>query len=157
MFPYLQIHCLNATTLDGAYTIITNPVCSGSLNTGCSVGYGPLAVGPRWVAYSGTAVSDSHTGRAIPKCFTTSSSFSGLPSNGSLVAHYAKESSKQLAAGIVTLGDMGYKRLSRYCSELLPDNSTLRSGDSGWKVINGHVQGGNNVGMVRLIVLKGFS
>ncbi|KAK4744315.1 hypothetical protein SAY87_010627 [Trapa incisa] len=143
-----QIHCLDATTLQRTYTIITNPVYSDSLNNGGSVGYGPLAVGPRWVAYSGTAVSDSHTARAIPKCFTTSSSFSGLPSNGSLVAHYAKESSKQLAAGIVTLGDMGYKKLSRYYSELLPENSALRSGDFGWKVINGQVHGGNDVGMV---------
>lgn len=157
MFPQLQIHCLDATTLQRAYTIITNPVFSGSLNSGGGVGYGPLAVGPRWVAYSGTALSDSHPGRVIPKCFTSSASFSGLPSNGSLVAHYAKESSKQLAAGIVTLGDMGYKKLSRYCSELLPDNSTLHSVDSGWKVVKGHVQDGNSVGMVHLIMLKRYS
>ncbi|KAK4803797.1 hypothetical protein SAY86_003614 [Trapa natans] len=143
-----QIHCLDATTLQRTYTIVTNPVYSDSLNPGRNVGYGPLAVGPRWVAYSGTAVPDSHTGHVIPKCLTTSSSFSGLPSNGSLVAHYAIESSKQLAAGIVTLGDRGYKKLSRYYSELLPDNSALRSGDSRWKVINEQVQDGNDVGMV---------
>ncbi|OWM81239.1 autophagy-related protein 18f [Punica granatum] len=144
----VQIHCLDAATLERTYTIITNPIVPGYLSAGGSVGYGPLAVGPRWMAYSGIAISDSHSGRVIPKHFTSSASFSGFPSHGSLVAHYAKESSKQLAAGIVTLGDMGYKQLSRYCSELLPDNSTLHSGDSGWKVVNCHVQDGDNVGMV---------
>ncbi|GMY31425.1 autophagy-related protein 18f isoform X2 [Fagus crenata] len=94
----------------------------------------------------------SQTRGVSPQHLMPSASFPGFPSNGSLVAHYAKESSKQLAAGIVTLGDMGYKKLSRYCSELLPDgNTSVQSGSPGWKgngTVNGHLTDAENIGMV---------
>lgn len=119
--------------------------CQGS----GGIGYGPLAVGPRWLAYSGSPVVVSNSGRVSPQHLTPSASFS---SNGSLVAHYAKESSKHLAAGIVTLGDMGYKKLSRYYSELLPDsNSPLLMGSPGVKgngTVSGHLTDADNIGMV---------
>ncbi len=150
-FYLLQIHCFDATTLEREYTILTNPIVTGYPGSG-GTGYGPLAVGPRWLAYSGSPVAVSNSGRVSPQHLTPSESFSGFNSNGSLVAHYAKESSKQLAAGIVTLGDMGYKKLSRYCSELLPDsNGSLQSGSPGCKVngtVNGHFPDADNVGMV---------
>jgi hypothetical protein len=58
------------------------------------------------------------------------------PLNGNLVAHYAKESSKQISAGIVTLGDMGYKTLTKYCSELLTDGGSSPGSESPhWKTI----------------------
>lgn len=146
-----QIHCLDAATLEKEYTILTYPVVLGSLGSG-GIGYGPLAVGPRWLAYSGSPVVGSNTGRVSPQHLTPASSLSSSPSNGSLVAHYAKESSKQLAAGIVTLGDMGYKKLSRYYSELLPDsNNSPRAGSAGWRTngtINGHLPDAENAGMV---------
>lgn len=132
-----QIHCFDAATLERDYTILTNPIVTSSLNSG-GIGYGPLAVGPRWLAYSGSPVLVSNSGRVSPQHLIPPVSFSGSVSNGSIVAHYAKESSKQLAVGIVTLGDMGYKKLSRYCS------------DSGRKVngtLNGHMPG-DSVGMV---------
>lgn len=69
------------------------------------------------MAYSGSQVSVSNPRRVSPQHLSSSTSFPSQTSNGSLVAHYARESSKQLAAGIVTLGDMGYKTLSRYYSE----------------------------------------
>ncbi|OVA11168.1 WD40 repeat [Macleaya cordata] len=152
-----QIHCFDAATLEREYTILTYPIASNCLGSG-GIGYGPLAVGPRWIAYSGYPVVGSDTGRVSPQHLTHSTSFSGSPTNGSLVAHYAKESSKQLAAGIVTLGDIGYKKLSRYCSELLPDNS-LKSGSLGCRInggINGHSPDTDNAGMVivRDIVCK---
>ncbi|KAL0302074.1 UNVERIFIED_CONTAM: Autophagy-related protein 18f [Sesamum radiatum] len=145
-----QIHCFNAATLEREYTILTNPVpigCYGSGNIGC----GPLAVGPRWMAYSGSQVAISNSGRVSPQHLTSSPTFPCPASNGSLVAHYAKESSRQLAAGIVTLGDMGYKKLSRYYSELLPEGNNGQSGTARVKVhdiVNGHSPDAENVGMV---------
>ncbi|XP_022716961.1 autophagy-related protein 18f-like [Durio zibethinus] len=142
-----QIHCFDARTLEREYTILTNPIVTGCPGSG-GIGYGPLAVGPRWLAYSGSPVVGSNCGRVSPQHLTPSASFPGFSSNGSLVAHYAKESSKQLAAGIVTLGDMGYKKLSRY----LPDSyNSLQSGSPGWKgngTFNGHSLDADNIGMV---------
>ncbi|KAL2523665.1 Autophagy-related protein 18f [Abeliophyllum distichum] len=124
-----QIHCLDASTLERQYTILTNPVVTGECGSG-GIGFGPLAVGPRWMAYSGSPVAIPNSGRVSPQHLTPSASFPSPASNGSLVAHYAKESSKQFAAGIVTLGDMGYKKLSRYYSELLPDGSKSQPGST---------------------------
>lgn len=147
-----QIHCINATTLEKEHIILTNPVVSGFPGSGGGIGYGPLAVGPRWLAYSGSPIVVSNTGRVIPQHLKPSASFSHSSSNGSLVAHYAKESSKQLAAGIVTLGDKGIKKLSRYYSELLPEsNNSLQSGALGLKgigTLNGHAADADSVGMV---------
>lgn len=146
-----QIHCFDAATLEREYTLLTNPIVTGCSGFG-GIGYGPLSVGPRWLAYSGSPVAVSNAGRVCPQHLTPSASFSGSSSNGSLVAHYAKESSKQLATGIVTLGDMGYKKLSRYYSELLPDsNNSAQSGSPGLKIngtVNGHFPDAENVGMV---------
>ncbi|KAF5728368.1 autophagy-related protein 18f [Tripterygium wilfordii] len=146
-----QIHCFDSSTLERAYTILTNPIITSCPGPG-GIGYGPLAVGPRWLAYSGSPVVVSNSGRVSPQHLGPSASFSGYGSNGSLVAHYAKESSKQLATGIVTLGDIGYKKLSRYCSELLPDSrSSLQSGGPGLKgsgTVNGHYPDSDSVGMV---------
>ncbi|KAL6975320.1 hypothetical protein U1Q18_024115 [Sarracenia purpurea var. burkii] len=146
-----QIHCFDAATLEREYNIVTNPLVTGFSGFG-GIGYGPLAVGPRWLAYSGSPVAISNSGRVSPQHLTPSTSFPGSASNGSLVAHYAKESSKQLAAGIVTLGDMGYKKLSRYYSELLPEsNNSSQSGNPGLNfngAVNGHFPDAENVGMV---------
>ncbi|KAH0850761.1 LOW QUALITY PROTEIN: hypothetical protein HID58_095262 [Brassica napus] len=95
-----QIHCFDAKTLVKDLWLL-------------GVGYGPLAVGPRWIAYSGSRVADSTSTLFNPELITLSSS----PS----VAQFARESSRQIASGIVTLGDKGYKSFSRYCSEVLPN------------------------------------
>ncbi|XP_020553986.1 autophagy-related protein 18f isoform X1 [Sesamum indicum] len=145
-----QIHCFDAASLEREYTVLTNPVATGSYGPG-SIGFGPLAVGPRWMAYSGSQVVISNSGRVSPQCLDPSASFPCPSSRGNLVAHYAKESSKQLAAGIVTLGDMGYKKLSRYYSELLPEGSNCQSGATHGKVhgvANGHLIDADSVGMV---------
>ncbi|KAF7833879.1 autophagy-related protein 18f-like [Senna tora] len=146
-----QIHCFDATTLEREYTLLTNPIVMSCPASG-GIGYGPLSVGPRWLAYSGSPVAVSSSGRVNPQHLTPSASFPGFSSNGSLVAHYAKESSKQLAVGIVTLGDIGYKKLSRYCSELRADsNGSLQAANSGWKgngINNGYSGDTDNVGMV---------
>ncbi|KAL4566836.1 hypothetical protein LXL04_030961 [Taraxacum kok-saghyz] len=122
-----QIHCFDVATLQREYTILTNSISTTSSRFE-NIGLGPLAVGPRWIAYSGSIVALPDT-RVSPqhlthsKTFSSSTSSSVPGSNGSIVAHYAKQSSKQLAVGIVTLGDIGYKKLSRYYSEFLPDGN----------------------------------
>ena len=51
------------------------------------------------------------------------------------MARYAMESSKQLAVGLINLDDMGYKTLSKYYQDLVPDDSgPLVSSNAGWKV-----------------------
>ena len=134
----MQIHCFDAATLEREYTILTNPIVNSCSGSG-SIGLGPLALGHRWIAYSGPPVAASNLGCASVQHLTPSASFFVPVSNESLVAH-AKESSKQLAAGIVTLGDMGYKKLSRYYSE---------QGS-----INCHLLDAENVGMVCIALLS---
>lgn len=90
---------------------------------GVNIGYGPMAVGPRWLAYASNNPLVANMGRLSPQNLTPSPgvSPSSSPGSGSFVARYAMESSKQLAAGILNLGDVGYKKISKYCQELLPD------------------------------------
>ncbi|XP_061350527.1 autophagy-related protein 18f-like isoform X2 [Gastrolobium bilobum] len=146
-----QIHCFDTTSLGKEYTLLTNPIVMSFPGSG-GIGYGPLAVGPRWLAYSGSPVTGAISGCVNPQHLTPSPSFRGFSSNGSLVAHYANESSRHLATGILTLGDIGYKKLSRYCSELLPDsNGSLQSVNTVFKgngIVNGHSADVDNIGMV---------
>ncbi|RWW53275.1 hypothetical protein BHE74_00040251 [Ensete ventricosum] len=114
-----QIQCLNAATLKREYTIVTNPVASASVVSG-SIGYGPLAVGTRWLAYSGIPVPVSSN---CPVSAQDASPATVNPSRGSLMAHFARESSKTLTAGLVTLGDMGLTTLSKYYTEYVGDNN----------------------------------
>lgn len=113
-----QLYCFDAATLQSTFSVLTYPSLPPG-PSGLSYGYGPLAVGPRWLAYAANQPLFSNTGRVSPQHLTPSPgvSPSTSPANGSLVAHYAKESSKQFAAGIVTLGDLGYKAFSKYCTE----------------------------------------
>ncbi|GAA0163299.1 hypothetical protein LIER_19198 [Lithospermum erythrorhizon] len=144
-----QIHCFDTATLEREYTILTNPVMDFPGSGG--LGVGPLAVGPRWMAYSGSPVVIANPARVSSQHLPSTASFSSSASNGSLVAHYAKESSKHLAAGIVTLGDIGIKKISRYYSELVPDNNNPQSGSTSVRVqgvANGHSVDADSVGMV---------
>ncbi|OIW15456.1 hypothetical protein TanjilG_28655 [Lupinus angustifolius] len=149
-----QIHCFNATTLEREYTLLTNPIVMSSPGSG-GIGYGPLAVGPRWLAYSGSPVAVSTSGRVSPQHLAPSSA-PDFSSNGSMIAHYAKESSKNLASGIVTLGDMGYKKISKYYSDSNGSLQPVNSGTKGNGTTNGHLADADNIGMVivRDIVTK---
>ncbi|KAK1352020.1 BCAS3 domain-containing protein [Heracleum sosnowskyi] len=134
-----QIYCFDALTLESKFSVLTYPVpqLGGQALNGVNIGYGPMSVGPRWLAYASNNPLLSNTGRLSPQSPSISPgvSPSTSPSNGNLVARYAMESSKQLATGIINLGDMGYKKFSKYCHELLPDGSSspVSSGAS-WKV-----------------------
>uniref|UniRef100_A0A453FPT9 Uncharacterized protein n=1 Tax=Aegilops tauschii subsp. strangulata TaxID=200361 RepID=A0A453FPT9_AEGTS len=149
-----QIHCFDAATLELDYTLLTSPILSPIS------GYGPLGLGPRWIAYSGSPVPVPNTGRVSPQLLSLSPIVPPPGSNGSVVAYYAKESSKQLAAGIVTLGDVGYKKLSRYYSDMIPNgNGNIKQGNAGFKangVTNGHTIDSEYAGtvIVRDIVSK---
>lgn len=133
------------------------PQLAGQGSHGINVGYGPMALGPRWLAYASNSPMVSNNGRVSFQNLSPSPgvSPSTSPSGGSLMARYAMESSKQLASGIINLGDLGYKTLSKYCQELLPDGSNSPvSPSSGWKV-GGRLAGTeiDNAGMVGILVL----
>lgn len=150
-----QIYCFDALTFENKFSVLTYPVpqLSGQGSTGFNVGYGPMAVGPRWLAYASNSPLMSNTSRLGPQNLTPSPgvSPSTSPGNGSYVARYAMESSKQLAAGIINLGDMGCKTLYKYCQELLPDGSSSPvSSNSGWKVSRLAGTEMDNAGMVSL-------
>ncbi|XP_059648584.1 autophagy-related protein 18h-like [Cornus florida] len=134
-----QIYCFDALTLENKFSVLTYPVpqLGGHGMVGVNIGYGPMAVGTRWLAYASNNPILSNTGRLSPQSLSPSPgvSPSTSPSSGNLVARYAMESSKQLAAGLINLGDMGYKTFSKYCHELLPDASgSPTSTNSNWKV-----------------------
>ncbi|XP_077219382.1 autophagy-related protein 18g-like isoform X2 [Tasmannia lanceolata] len=156
-----QIYCFDAVTLESKFSVLTYPIPQvGQGLIGVNIGYGPMAVGPRWLAYASNNPPQSNTGRLSPQNLTPSPgvSPSTSPGSGNLVARYAVESSKQLAAGIINLGDMGYKTLSKYCQELLPDGSNSPvSSNSSWKVGRvtsaGHPNETDNAGMV---IVKDF-
>ncbi|KAG6506492.1 hypothetical protein ZIOFF_031816 [Zingiber officinale] len=152
-----QIYCFDAVTLENKFSVLTYPLQGAA---GVNIGCGPMAVGPRWLAYASNNPLISNTGRLSPQNLTPSPgvSPSTSPSSGNLVARYAMESSKTLAAGIINLGDMGYKTLSKYCQELLPDgsNSPLSSSvgrRSGRFQTMTHPSEPDNAGMV---VIKDF-
>ncbi|CAK9175864.1 unnamed protein product [Ilex paraguariensis] len=118
----MQIYCIDALTLENKFSVLTYPIpqFGGQGMVGVNIGYGPMALGSRWLAYVSNNPLVSNTGRLCPKNLTPSGlGPSTSPGSGSLVARYAMASSKQLAAGIINLGDVGYKKLSKYCPELL--------------------------------------
>ena len=154
----MQIYCFDALTLENKFSVLTYPVpqLSGQGSIGVNVGYGPMAVGPRWLAYASNSPLVSNNGRVSSQSLSSSpgASPSTSPSSGNLMARYAMESSKHLAAGIINLGDLGYKTLSKYCQELLPDGSNSPvSSSSGWKV--GRLAGTemDNAGMVSIVLV----
>jgi hypothetical protein len=149
-----QIYCIDAITLQNKFSVLTYPVprFGAQGTTGVNVGYGPLAVGPRWLAYGSDNPLSSNTSRLSPKNLSPSTS----PNNSSLMVRYAMESSKHLATGIINLGDIGYKTLSKYCNEMLPDgsNSPVLT-NSGWKVRLGGPESDNAGTVVVMDVVSG--
>ncbi|WCJ21455.1 hypothetical protein M5689_003607 [Euphorbia peplus] len=153
-----QIYCIDALTLESKFSVLTYPVpqLTGQGTLGVNVGYGPMAVSPRWLAYASNNPLVSNNTRLSPQNLTPSPgvSPSTSPGGSSLVARYAMESSKQLAAGIINLGDLGYKTLSKYYQEMLPDGSNSPvSSNSSWKVSRLAGSDMYNAGMV---VVKDF-
>lgn len=150
-----QIYCFDALTLENKFSVLTYPVpqLGGQGMNGVNIGYGPMAVGPRWLAYASDNPLLSNTGRLSPQSLTPplGVSPSTSPSSGSLMARYAMESSKQIATGLINFGDMGYKTLSRYCQDLIPDGSSSPVySNSSWKVGRGATPSAetDNAGMV---------
>ncbi|XP_073314957.1 autophagy-related protein 18g-like [Primulina huaijiensis] len=127
-----QVYCFDALTLEKKFVVVTYPVPRFREQgpVGMGAGYGPMAVGPRWLAYPPNRPFMLNTGRVSPKNISSSVSPSTSPGSGTLMARYAMESSRHLAAGILTLGDMGYKKLSKYCPELLHESPS----SPGWKI-----------------------
>ncbi|KAL5768414.1 hypothetical protein ACOSP7_014966 [Xanthoceras sorbifolium] len=154
-----QIYCFDALTLENKFSVLTYPIpqLGGQGMLGINIGYGPMAVGPRWLAYASNTPLVSNTGRLSPQSLTPPGiSPSTSPSNGSLVARYAMESSKQLAAGLINLGDMGYKTLSRYYQDFIPDGSSSPvSSNATWKVGRG-ASYSTETDVAGMVVVKDF-
>ncbi|GMI65303.1 homolog of yeast autophagy 18 (ATG18) H [Hibiscus trionum] len=155
-----QIYCFDALTLENKFSVLTYPVpqAGGQGMLGINIGYGPMAVGPRWLAYASNNPLQSNTGRLSPQNLTPSPgvSPSTSPSSGSLMARYAMESSKQLAAGLINLGDMGYKTLSKYYQDFIPDGSgSPMSSNSGRKVGRGALHSAE-IDIAGTVVVKDF-
>ncbi|KAK4281118.1 hypothetical protein QN277_012649 [Acacia crassicarpa] len=142
-----QVYCFDALTLENKFSVLTYPVpqLAGQGTASVNVGHGPLAVGPRWLAYASNSPLPLNVGRLSPQNLSPSPgvSPSTSPGSGTLVARYAMESGKHLASGII-----------KYCQELLPDGSSSPvPSNAGWKV--GRIAGTDmdNAGMV---VVKDF-
>ena len=106
---------------------------------GINIGYGPMAVGSRWLAYASNSPFLGNTGLSPQSVTPPTVSPSTSPSGGNLVAKYAMESSKHLASGLIKLGDIGYKTLSKYYHNLIVDGSNSAvSSNSSWKVSQHH-------------------
>ncbi|RRT57097.1 hypothetical protein B296_00039348, partial [Ensete ventricosum] len=147
-----QILCFDAVTLKQKFSVLTYPLQGAP---GVNIGYGPMAVGSRWLAYASDNPLVPNSGHLTPQNLTPSPgvSPSTSPSSGNLVARYAMESSKTLAAGFRNLGDMGYKTWSKYCQEIIPDgcSSPLPSNlsrRSGRHPPTSHPSESDNAGMV---------
>ncbi|KAI4349570.1 hypothetical protein L6164_010145 [Bauhinia variegata] len=137
-----QIYCFDALTLENKFSVLTYPIpqLAGQETMGVNVGYGPMAVGPRWLAYASNNPLPLNNGRLSPQNLTPSPGFSPStsPDSGNLVARYAMQSSKHLAAGII-----------KYCQELLPDGSSSPiQSNSSWKVGRASGIDVDNAGMV---------
>ncbi|KAL8522862.1 hypothetical protein ACS0TY_012988 [Phlomoides rotata] len=119
-----QVHCFDTLTLEKKFVIVTYPLPRVGEQGAVVVnkGYGPLAVGSRWLAYSPNHPAMLNSSRVNPTGAASSFSPSTSAGNGTL--------GKQLAAGILTLGDIGYKKLSKYYPELLSPNGPC---SPGWK------------------------
>lgn len=141
----MQIHCFDAVTLQNKFSVLTYPVpqLAGQGTTGVNFGYGPMAVGPRWLAYASNTPLPTNLGCLSPQNFSSSSGIrpSTTPSNSSLVARYAVESSRHLASGII-----------KYCQDLLPDGSSSPTPlNLGGKVNRVTGIDADNVGMVGIV------
>ncbi|MED6210258.1 hypothetical protein PIB30_062515 [Stylosanthes scabra] len=139
-----QIYCFDASTLENKFSVLTYPVpqLSGQGTIGVNVGYGPMAVGPRWLAYASNNPLPLNVGCLSPQNRSPSPGVSPAtsPGSGNLVARYAMESSKHFAAGIL-----------KYCHELLPDGSSSPvPPNSGWKTVRATGLEMDNAGMVTI-------
>lgn len=144
----MQVYCFDTLTLEKKFIVITYPVPrvgeQGAF--GVNTGYGPMALGTRWLAYSPNRPFLSSTGRVSPKSLASSGSPSTSPGSGAMMA-------RAIASGLYTLGDMGYKKISKYCPDMLPDSPS----SPGWKAGKLAASEPENAGVVSCILLLVFS
>lgn len=143
----VQVYCFDTLTLEKKFIVITYPVPrvgeQGAF--GVNTGYGPMALGPRWLAYSPNRPFLLNTGRVSPKSLSSSGSPSTSPGSGAMMA-------RAIASGLYTLGDMGYKKFSKYCPEMLPDSPS----SPGWKAGKLAAAEPENAGVVSCILVIVF-
>ncbi|GJP57778.1 hypothetical protein CLOP_g17372 [Closterium sp. NIES-67] len=128
-----QIYIYDLATLSTAFSVLTHPhplppSLPGIARTSP---HGALALGPRWLAYPSNQPLAPHiTTAPLPSSASSSSAAAAAAAAGAagagaaLVAHYAKESGKQLAGGIAALGDLGVRTVSKYWTDMVTDSAT---------------------------------
>ncbi|KAG0554174.1 hypothetical protein KC19_12G069500 [Ceratodon purpureus] len=133
-----QIYCYDAGTLQNIFSVVTYP--SPAPTPGSNhYGFGAMAVGPRWLAYATNQPLVATTGRVSPQHLTPSPgvSPSTSPANGGVVLRCAKESSKQIVAGVVSFGEMSYKKFQMALQD--GGSASPGLGSPNWKNgTNGH-------------------
>ncbi|KAK7337831.1 hypothetical protein VNO77_18418 [Canavalia gladiata] len=154
-----QIYCFDALTLENKFSVVTHPVpqLGGPGMVGINIGYGPMAVGPRWLAYASNNCLLSNTGSVSPQSMSFPAvNPSTSPSNGNLFARYAKESGKHLAAGLINLSDLGYKTLSKYYQDLLPDGSNYPVSSNSSRQVSRYASHPAETDTAGVVVIKDF-
>ncbi|KAL6324321.1 hypothetical protein AAG906_012567 [Vitis piasezkii] len=142
-----QIYCFDALTLENKFSVLTYPVpqLGGQGLAGVNIGYGPMDVGLRWLAYASNNPLLSNMGRLSPQSLT--------PSPG--VSPSTSPSSGTVGCGIINLGTWVTKLYLNTVKSLPDGSSSPVSSHSSWKVgrVASHSNETDSAGMV---VVKDF-
>ncbi|XP_038900258.1 autophagy-related protein 18g-like isoform X2 [Benincasa hispida] len=158
-----QIYCFDAITLEVVFSVLTSPVpeISGHGTTGINVGYGPMAVGPRWLAYPAVGPLPSTT---VPlssqsPCLSPGVNPSSLPGSDRTKAHFAVKSGWKAGShsgmgadypGMVAVKDFVTRAIITQFRAHTSPLSALCFDPSGTLLVTASIYG-NNINIFRII------
>ncbi|XP_031744598.1 autophagy-related protein 18g isoform X3 [Cucumis sativus] len=158
-----QIYCFDAITLEVVFSVLTSPVpeISGQGTTGTNVGYGPMAVGPRWLAYPSVGPVPSTTVPLSSQSPFPSQSVNppSLPGSDRTKAHYPVKSgwkAGRLAGmeadypGMVAVKDFVTRAIITQFRAHTSPLSALCFDPSGTLLVTASIYG-NNINIFRII------
>ncbi|XP_022150194.1 autophagy-related protein 18g isoform X3 [Momordica charantia] len=158
-----QIYCFDAITLEVVFSVLTSPVpeLSGQGTTGINVGYGPMAVGPRWLAYPAVGPLPSTIVQLSPQslCLSPGVNSSSFPGSDRSMAYYAVTSGWKAGShagteadypGMVAVKDFVTRDIiSQFRAHTSP-LSALCFDPSGTLLVTASIHG-NNINIFRII------